>query len=105
MRDQSKADDIHKELVEVSLNPQKNFWQFYSEMVNEEYEPTISYKKKFQLSLDKSIHFHCYNTSLFSMKHETVGSLIVPKSSFYILPIQQRRILLFLLPSLYWMLL
>ncbi len=82
LRDQSKADDIHKELVEVSLNPQKNFWQFYSEMVNEEYEPTISYKKSFQLSLDKSIHFHCYNTSLFSMKHETVGSLIVPKSSF-----------------------
>lgn len=82
LRDQSRVDDIHEDLIDMCLSPQKNFWNFLSEISGEKYHPKISYRKSIQLSTSKSIHFHCYNTSLFSTRQESVGSLIVPKSSF-----------------------
>ncbi|GAA6530170.1 hypothetical protein LPYR103PRE_21430 [Segatella asaccharophila] len=72
------------ELIKCCLCPQKEFWKFYSRLVENKKDPKISYKESFPLTVNPNfdIELHCYNTSLLSQLKETQGTLIVPTNCY-----------------------
>ncbi|WP_334166632.1 metallophosphoesterase [Phocaeicola paurosaccharolyticus] len=80
IKSQNKADDIKSSLIEHCLSPQNQFWDFYSKLINKEIKPFVSNEIKINLTVTKSLYFHCYNTSMYSELNEKVGSLIIPES-------------------------
>lgn len=70
------------EYVQEALKPQKEFWKFYSELIGEEKQPSISFKQIITMNDEMNIEFHCYNTAFLSTIDEQPQGLLLPESEF-----------------------
>lgn len=71
-----------KELADLCLSVQNNFWNFYGALTGVDMTPQISISKTIHLRLDYSIRFDCYNSAFLSSKEEKPGELIIPENYF-----------------------
>lgn len=71
-----------KELADLCLSVQNNFWNFYGALIGVDMTPQISISKTIHLRLDYSIRFDCYNSAFLSSKEEKPGELIIPENYF-----------------------
>lgn len=71
-----------KELADLCLSIQNNFWNFYGDLTGVDMTPQISISKTIQLKLDYSIRFDCYNSAFLSSIDEKPGELIIPENYF-----------------------
>ena len=71
-----------EEMIQVCLQPQKNFWDFASKMNSTQLLPCVSYSKRIEMSNKSNLIFHCYNTALLSTIEEQPQSLTVPENFF-----------------------
>lgn len=71
-------DIISSSIVKQCLNVQSNFWSFYKENVDDNYSNKLYYEIKFDLTVQDSILFKCYNSGWCSKINESPGSLIFP---------------------------
>lgn len=70
------------EYVQEALKPQKAFWKFYSELIDEDKRPSISFKQIIPVNDEMNIEFHCYNTAFLSTIDEQPQGLFLPESDF-----------------------
>lgn len=70
------------EYLQEALKPQKEFWKFYSELIEDEKQPSISFKQIIRMNDEMNIEFHCYNTAFLSTKDEQPQGLLLPESEF-----------------------
>jgi hypothetical protein len=61
---------------------QENFWSFYKDVLEEDIEDKISFKRNFTPFQDTNISFHCYNSSWITEKNETTGKIVIPENKF-----------------------
>lgn len=71
-----------EEYINTCLAPQERFWEFVSEMENEERKPCVAYSKSINIDKDCNIVFHCYNTAFLSTISEKPQELLLPENFF-----------------------
>jgi len=70
------------EYIQEALKPQKEFWKFYGELIDEEKQPSISFRQIITVNDGMNIEFHCYNTAFLSTIDEQPQGLLLPESEF-----------------------
>ena len=76
------TEQVSDEISTILLQPQDNYWNFYKELTGREAKNRISHEVRFNIDEDHAITFLCYNTSLCTKIHESVGALVVPEDKF-----------------------
>lgn len=75
-------DIVEDELLPICLEPQKDFWDFYSRITEKEQNPSISSVENVQLDKNHQLKFVLYNTSVFLEEKDNEGFCLVPENKF-----------------------
>ena len=76
------SDRVDEELFPICLDPQTDFWKFYSKITEEEQKPSVSSAKDVQLDDTHRLKIVSYNTSVFLEANENDGFCLVPENTF-----------------------
>lgn len=75
------SDKVNEELLPICLDPQADFWKFYSQITEEEQKPSVSSVRNVQLDETHQLKIVSYNTSVF-LEAENKGFCLVPENKF-----------------------
>lgn len=76
------SDRVDEELFPICLDPQTDYWKFYSKITEEEQKPSVSSVKDVQLDDTHRLKIVSYNTSVFLEANENDGFCLVPENTF-----------------------
>ena len=76
------SDRVEEELLPICLDPQTDFWKFYSQITEEEQKPSVSSVRNVQLDDKHLLKFVSYNTSVFLEANKNEGFCLVPENKF-----------------------
>ncbi len=69
-----------KQVVDVCLKIQRNFWDFYKRLCSDMSSPLVSWSRNVRVKVDFSLIFNCYNTAFLSQLSEKPGTLLIPEN-------------------------
>ena len=64
------------------LQAQQNYWNFAEKLTGRKVKDRVSHEVNLKLDDEYTITFLCYNTSLCTKIHESVGGLMIPEDKF-----------------------
>lgn len=76
------SDEVDDKLLPICMEPQQDFWDFYSRLTSEEQHPSVSFLRKMQLDEHHQLSFVSYNTSVFLEENESDGFCLIPENKF-----------------------
>lgn len=76
------SDKVDEELLPICLDPQTDFWKFYSRITEKEQKPSVSSVQDVQLDDTHQLKIVSYNTSVFLEANENEGFCLVPENKF-----------------------
>lgn len=70
------------DISSILLQAQQNYWDFSEKLTGRKVKDRISHELTLKLDDEYTMTFLCYNTSLCTKIHESVGGLMVPEDKF-----------------------
>lgn len=71
-----------EQISSILLQAQKNYWEFSEKLTSRRVKDLVSHEVSFKLNDEYTMTFLCYNTSLCTKIHESVGGLMIPEDKF-----------------------
>lgn len=76
------SDEVDDKLLPICMEPQQDFWDFYTRLTEEKQQPSVSFSRNVQLDENHQISFVLYNTSVFLEEKESDGFCLIPENKF-----------------------
>ena len=78
----NNSDEVNDELLPLCMEPQRDFWNFYTRLTGEKQQPFVSILRDVQIDENHQISFVLYDTSVFLEERESDGFCLIPENKF-----------------------